>query len=150
MEAAIVDYLDKIIDPFLNPQKRVYVGYLIAAVLGAIGLSYLLSGKSTRETLLALFARRIWWSKSARADYGIVAINQAFMMGVMPRLVSKLALATILFETMHIWFDGRPNLWPNAPGWVIAGVFTTTLFVLDDAAKYVIHRALHRLSLIHI
>ncbi len=148
MEAAIVDYLDKIIDPFLNPQKRVYLGYLIAAVLVAVGLSYILSGKSTRETLSALFARRIWWSKSARADYGIVAINQAFMMGVMPRLVSKLALATILFETMHIWFDGRPNLWPNAPGWVIAGVFTTTLFVLDDAAKYVIHRALHRIPLL--
>ena len=148
MEAAIVDYLDKIIDPFLNPQKRVYVGYLIAAVLVAVGLPYLLSGKSTRKTLSTLFARRIWWSKSARADYGIVAINQACMMGVMPRLVSKLALATIIFETMHIWFDGRPNLWPNAPGWVIAGVFTTTLFVLDDAAKYVIHRALHRIPLL--
>ena len=94
-----VDYLDKIIDPFLNPQKRVYLGYLIAAVLVAVGLSYILSGKSTRKLLSALFARRIWWSKSARADYGIVAINQAFMMGVMPRLVSKLALATILFET---------------------------------------------------
>ena len=104
MEAAIIDYLDKIIDPFLNPQKRVYAGYLIAAVLVAVGLSYLLSGKSTRETLSTLFARRIWWSKSARADYGIVVINQACMMGVMPRLVSKLALATILFETMHIWF----------------------------------------------
>jgi len=38
MEAAIVDYLDKIIDPFLNPQKRVYVGYLIAAVLVAVVL----------------------------------------------------------------------------------------------------------------
>ena len=49
---------------------------------------------------------------------------------------------------MHIWFDGRPNLWPNAPGWVIAGIFTTTLFVLDDAAKYVIHRALHRIPLL--
>ena len=70
------------------------------------------------------------------------------MMGVMPRLVSKLALATILFETMHIWFDGRPSLWPNAPNWVIAGVFTTTLFVLDDAAKYVIHRALHRIPVL--
>ena len=68
MEAAIIDYLDKIIDPFLNPQKRVYVGYLIAAVLVAIGLSYLLSGKSSRQTLSTLFARRIWWSKSARTD----------------------------------------------------------------------------------
>ena len=59
MEAAIVDYLDKIIDPFLNPQKRVYLGYLIAAVLVAVGLSYILSGKSTRKTLSTLFARRI-------------------------------------------------------------------------------------------
>ena len=70
------------------------------------------------------------------------------MMGVMPRLVGKLAFATILFETMHIWFDGRPNLWPDAPSWVIAILFTTTLFILDDAAKYVIHRALHRIPLL--
>ena len=93
------------------------MGYLVAAMIVAIGLPYLLGGKSCRETLSTLFARRVWWSKSARADYWIVAINQAIMMGVMPRLVSKLAVATIIFETMHIWFDGRPNLWPEAPGW---------------------------------
>ena len=31
---------------------------------------------------------------------------------------------------------------------VIAILFTTTLFILDDAAKYVIHRALHRIPLL--
>ena len=148
METAIIDYLGQLADPFLNSQKRVFVGYLVAAMIVAIGFSYVLGGKSCRETLSSLFARRVWWSKSARADYWIVAINQAIMMGVMPRLVGKLAVVTILFETMHIWFDGRPNLWPEAPGWFIAILFTTTLFILDDAAKYVIHRALHRIPLL--
>jgi len=148
MEAVFVDYLKQLTDPFLNPQKRVFIGYLVAAVVAAIGLSYVLSGVGFRKTLSTLFARRVWWSKSARADYWIVAVNQAVMMGVMPRLVSKLAVATLLFETMHIWFDGRPNLWPEAPGWVVAAVFTTTLFVFDDAAKYIVHRALHRIPLL--
>ena len=148
METAIVDYLDKIIDPFLNPQKRVYVGYLVAAVLVAIGLSYLLSGKSCSQNPLDTLRPSGLVVEICEGDYWIVAINQACMMGVMPRLVGKLAVATILFETMHIWFDGRPNFWPNAPSWFIAILFFTTLFILDDAAKYVIHRALHRIPLL--
>ena len=34
MEAAIVDYLDKIIDPFLNPQKRGLRGLFDRGCLG--------------------------------------------------------------------------------------------------------------------
>ena len=148
MEAVLVEYFEKLVDPFLNPQKRVFVGYLLASVVVAVGLSFVLSRAPFRATLSTLFSRRVWWSKSARADYMIVVLNQAVMMGVMPRLVGKLAIATILFESMHIWFDGRPILWPAAPGWVIASLFTLTLFVIDDAAKYIVHRALHRIPIL--
>ena len=136
MESLIADYFDKLVDPFINPQKRVFIGYLVASIIAAIVLSYFLSGAKFRVTLATFFARRVWWSKSARADYMIAAINQALMMGVMQRLVSKLAVATILFEAMHVWFDGRPELLPEASELVIGGLFTLTLFVFDDAAKY--------------
>tara|TARA_Y100001934_G_scaffold272886_1_gene362084 strand:+ start:100927 stop:102936 length:2010 start_codon:yes stop_codon:yes gene_type:complete len=148
MESLIADYLAKLVDPLINPQKRVFIGYLFASIIAAIVLSYFLSGTKVRVTLSALFARRIWWSKSARADYMIAAINQAFMMGVMQRLVSKLAIATMLFEAMHVWFDGRPELLPEASQLVIGGLFTLTLFIFDDAAKYAVHRALHKVPLL--
>ena len=43
MESLIADYFDKLVDPFINPQKRVFIGYLVASIIAAIVLSYFLS-----------------------------------------------------------------------------------------------------------
>ena len=65
-------------------------------------------------------------------------------MGIAPRLISKLALATLIFESLHLFFDGRVILMPEAPGWLIATLFTFVLFLMDDSSKYLVHRAMHR------
>ena len=144
MDALVSEYIGLVVDPFTNPQKRVFIGYLGAALLVGFAVLLIAAKLTFREALSQLFARRIWLSASALADYKILLVNQAIMMGLAPRLVSKLVLATLIFESLHIWFDGRTNLWPEAPGWVIASAFTASLFLLDDAAKYVVHRALHK------
>ena len=144
MEAVLSEYFGQLTDPFLNPQKRVFAGYLFSALAIAFVVVILRSRGSWLGVWRGLFSRDIWWSKSARADYLILLINQAVMMGVVPRLITKLALATLLFEAMHVWFDGRLLLWPSAPGWMIAAAFTVSLFLIDDAAKYLVHMALHR------
>jgi len=144
MDGLFWDYLQDVTDPFVNPQKRVFVGYLMAALV--IGLTVqVIAGKSgIVSALKGLLSPRVWLSTSARADYKILLVNQALMMGIAPRLITKLALATLLFESLHIWFDGRTLLVPQAPGWTIAALFTTALFLLDDASRYWVHRALHR------
>jgi iron(III) transport system substrate-binding protein len=73
-------------------------------------------------------------------------VNKALMMGIAPLLVTKLVVATFLFESMHVWFDGRAMLWPEVPTWCIATVFTVSLFLLDDVTKYLVHRCLHQSS----
>ena len=78
----------------------------------------------------------------------IVALNQLISVGLAGRLLTKLAVATLLFEAMHIWFDGRVTAGQNMPDWAIAAIFTVTLFLLDDAAKYLVHRALHRIPIL--
>lgn len=143
METFAADFLERLADQFLNPQKRVFVGYLASALVLALGVQMLVGGTALLGSLARLFSRRIWWSRSARTDYKIAVLNQAIMMGVVPRLISKLAVATLLFEAMHIWFDGRPLLWPDAPGWAVAASFTLVLFLLDDGTKYLLHRWLH-------
>ena len=148
MEAILAEYFDRLIDPFLNPQKRVFTGYLFSALAIAFIIILVRSSWSLVESTRGLFSRRIWWSKSARADYLILLVNQALMMGILPRLVTKLTVATLLFEMMHIWFDGRPVVWGGAPGWTIAATFTVSLFLLDDAARYMVHRTLHRLPIL--
>ena len=148
MEAVLSEYFGQLTDPFLNPQKRVFAGYLFSALAIAFVVVILRSRGSWLGAWRGLFSRDIWWSKSARADYLILLTNQAVMMGVVPRLITKLALATLLFEAMHVWFDGRLLLWPSSPGWMIAAAFTVSLFLIDDAAKYLVHLALHRIPVL--
>lgn len=144
MDALFWEYVDRIVGPFLDPTKRVFVGYLAAALLIAFAVVAWARRTGLSAAAAELFDRRVWWSRSARADYLVLLINQALMMGVAPRLITKLAVATAIFEWLHIWFDGRPALAPGAPGWAIAALFTLTVFVMDDGAKYAVHRALHR------
>ena len=59
MESLIADYFDKLVDPLINPQKRVFIGYLVASIIAAIVLSYFLSGSKVRVTLSTFFARRV-------------------------------------------------------------------------------------------
>ena len=49
---------------------------------------------------------------------------------------------------MHLWFDGRPTVGVTLPAWLIASIFTLALFLLDDFAKYIVHRALHTIPLL--
>ena len=148
MDGVFADYVERVLDPLVNPQKRIFLGYLVAALAIALGAQMLASRMHLREALAAFFAKRIWLSKSAFADYKLLLVNHALMMGIIPRLVSKLVVATLIFEGLHVWLDGRVLLWPDAPAWVIACLFTVVVFVLDDLSKYLVHRALHRWSVL--
>lgn len=144
METLTLDYLDQVLDPFVNPRKRVFVGYLFASFIIAISASVFCRRASVLEAARGLLSHEVWWSRSARADYQLLLINQAMLLGLTPRLVSKLAVATLIFESLHLVFDGRLAALPTAPGWAIACLLTVTMFILDDAAKYLVHRALHK------
>ncbi|MEM9356334.1 MAG: extracellular solute-binding protein [Pseudomonadota bacterium] len=144
MDTIIYDYLDRIVGPFINPQKRIFVGYLLSALAIAVALQLFLARKPLQQALSEIFAKKVWFSRSAFADYKILLINQFIMMGIAPRLISKLVIATFIFETLHIWLNGRWIIWPDAPAWMIGCLFTLALFLLDDATKYLLHRALHR------
>lgn len=143
MDVSLLGFLGDVFDPLINPQKRIFIGYLASALVVAMGVLFVVSKQSPLQTVKQVLDPRVWWSKSARTDYMMVVINKVIMMGVAPRLISKLVVATFLFESLHLLFQGRPQLWTGTPDWMIAGLFTLCLFVLDDFAKYVVHRLLH-------
>ncbi|MEQ8665890.1 MAG: extracellular solute-binding protein [Rhodospirillales bacterium] len=144
MDGLIAGYIDNVIGPLTDPTKRIFLGYLTSALLIALGVQFFVRRQGFAEAWRGLFSRQTWWSRSARADYTILLINQVLMMGIVPRLISTLALATILFEGLHRVFDGRVLLWPEASPFVVSALFTVTLFLLDDFSRYAVHRALHR------
>jgi iron(III) transport system substrate-binding protein len=146
MEAFISHYLELLIDAFFNLQKRVYIGYLIAAFIIALLVQTFVNKNSILSSFLIIFSKKIWLSNSARYDYIILIVNQVIMMGWLGRLIPKLAVTTFIFEYLHIFFNGRVSLWVNIPSWMIAVLFTLLLFLFDDLARYIVHRCLHRWS----
>lgn len=140
----VSDYFQQLADPFINPANRVFIGHMIAALGIALAFQIFIARQTLRLALCKLFAREIWLSPSARADYALLVINQLIMMGAAPRLITNLAFATFLFGNLHLLMDGRPQLLAETPPWAIAIAFTTVLFLVDDASKYLVHRAMHR------
>ena len=79
MYEVCIDYAEHLIDPFINPQKRVFFGYLGSAFVVAMLVQLFVSKNSVRTSFLKLFALKIWTSPSARADYKVLLVNQAMM-----------------------------------------------------------------------
>lgn len=152
LEPGIFDFLQRLGDPFVNPTKRIFFGYLITALF--IGLLWLVwngTGAGRGRVIAALRQladRRVWWSPSARADYLILFCNQVIGQTLFTRLVAPLAVATLLFEGLHSLFAGRPILFPSLSPGSVALLFTVCFFLLDDVARYLLHRLLHRWPLL--
>ena len=146
MDLFFFDYVRELFGPLFNPQKRIFVGFLLAAILIALGVQVFVYRMRPKSALAELFSIKIWLSDSAKADFKLMAVNQALFLGIAPLLISKLALATVLFETLHLIFDGRTLLLVDSTVLTIGLMFTLSVFLLDDFTKYVLHRALHRYS----
>ena len=152
MESIVLDYLGGLADGFVDPKKRVFAGYLFAALaiacvmmLGAAGWNFRAGAANGRRLV---FSRAIWWSASARADYKMFALNQALMMAIAPRLIGRMAIATALFTGLHTLVGGRPDAALALPSWLVVASFTACHFLCDDLSKYLVHRALHRWSVL--
>lgn len=128
---------------FVDPGKRLFLGYLASSALIALAWLVFVQRNDLRPAFARLLERRSWWSRSARADYRVMAINAAIMMLVSPRLIGQLGVSIAVFEWLHGAFEGRPAP-AMLPDWGVALLFTLTLFVVDDLSRYVVHRLLHR------
>lgn len=128
---------------FFNPQKRIFWGYLLSALV--IALLWLVLFKRTGfiNSLKQVFSPVSWLSKSARADYLLMIINGVVMTFLSPRLLGKAAVAALLFAWLHDLFDGRALIAADVSAEMIAVAFTLFLFVFDDFARYWLHRWLH-------
>lgn len=140
---SVANLLMEWVQAFLDPQKRLFWGYLGSALLIALLWMVFHKREHPLGAFKKLFARDVWCSASARADYMVFMINTLLMGSIVPRLLGHATVATFCFTILHDVFLGRTMLLPNMPAWAIAVGFTATLFVLDDFARYVVHRLLH-------
>jgi len=148
MEIVFTDYLTdlytSVYETVLNPRKRVFLGYILLALI--IASLWLKLRKKKRASTIAkrLFCPRIWWSTSAKADYQLLLINKAILLAIVPLLITKMALATVIFQQLYELTGSRPLPGSLLPDWAVPIFFTLFLFVLDDFARYFLHMLMHR------
>ena len=146
MELTFVSsYLEEIFSAFTNPSKRVFWGFLLSSLVIAMVWCRYFRHQTTADSIRLIFSRTAWWSKSARADYKIMLINGAINSILAPKLIGQMTVALLIFQWMHDVLDGRPMTGTLLPDWAVMLLFTITLFVVDDLARYIVHRLLHRL-----
>ncbi|MCF6190822.1 MAG: sterol desaturase family protein [Cocleimonas sp.] len=128
---------------FFNPQKRIFWGYLFSSFAIALVWLLLAQRKNLSSSIKQIFSAKSWLSQSARADYFLMIINGVVMTVLSPKLLGKAAVASFLFIWLHDLFGGRALVTTELSAGAIAIAFTLFLFVLDDFARYWLHRWLH-------
>ena len=142
------DLFSDIFYQFINPKKRIFIFYLLAAALIAFVWLYFKKKMSVKKSLKKIFNPKIFFSKSSISDYKIFFINQIIMVLISPILVAQLTIATFLFYYFHSisWLDA--GIFANISSFIIVIFFTSFHFILDDFTKFYVHRCMHKWNLL--
>ena len=138
------DYTSQITNQFIDPKKRVFLFYIIISILIATAWFMINKKLSFKKTLIKIFDKKIFFSKSAKSDYKIFLINQLIMMIVSPFLITQLTIATALYFYFHTidWLSA--GMFVGIAKIYIILSFTIFQFTIDDFSKYIVHRFMHK------
>ncbi|MER2492829.1 sterol desaturase family protein [Catenovulum sediminis] len=126
----------------LDANKRIYLVYLLSALLIA-SATYLMQ-KPAGKLHQYLFNRKIWWHKSAQADYKLMLLNRIIKaLMVTPFLFGAIPIALFINESFSMLMG--PAQRPSAGTLETAFIFTVILFILDDFSRFILHYALHKI-----
>ena len=144
----ITSVITDVFSDFADPKKRIFVGYFALSLALAFVWLIVLRRKDSKGALRKIFDKKVWFSGSARADYGIFVINQLVTMLISPLLLTQLAIGTAVFFWLHNFEYLSRGLFNDMNTAVVVTLFTGTLFLVDDFTKYVVHRWMHRWPLL--
>lgn len=139
----VFEYIPTLFSDFVNPKKRVFWGYLLLTVLLALVWLVLVRKRKLGVAFSEVFDRKVFFSASAWADYKIFFINRIFTLFISPLLISQLAIATALFYALHSVEFLQKGVFADSPVALIVGLFTLTIFMVDDYTKFLLHRWMH-------
>ena len=142
------ELIDIVINNFCDPQKRVFFGYLFSALV----ISYLwlvfVKKEKIKKAAHTIFDKKIYGSKSAKADYILFIINIIILMFLSPLLITQLAIAHIVFEYLHSQNFLIPLNVNSTYALFLPYFFTLSYFILDDFTKYITHTLMHKIPVL--
>ena len=144
----IPDFLQDFFAEFANPQKRIFVGYLLSAFVVALVWLCIAERDSTKAAVKKIFDKNVWLSTSSFADFKIILVNRVIMSGTAAALVTQITISTFLYKLLH----GQALIEPLALHFISAGsvavIFTVFFFVFDDFSRFYVHRLMHRVPVL--
>ena len=140
----MIDFFSNIFEHFIDPRKRVYVGYLAISILIALIWLVFFKRVNLKNSLKFIFDKNIWFSSSSKADFFVFLINRIISISISPVLITQLVIATAIFYWLHeiSWLSS--GSFQNTPVQVVVFLFTLFIFLLDDFSKYWVHRWMHK------
>ena len=144
----IPDFLQDFFAEFANPQKRIFVGYLLSAFVLALVWLCIAERDSAKAAIKKIFDKNVWLSTSSLADFKIILVNRVIMSGTAAALVTQITISTFLYKLLH----GQTLIEPLALHFISAGsvaaIFTVFFFLFDDFSRFYVHRLMHRVPVL--
>ncbi|HEY5714875.1 MAG TPA: sterol desaturase family protein [Psychromonas sp.] len=131
-----MSWLENFISPWFflfEADKRIYWLYLLSSCL----LALFISGKQ-------LFSVKLWFNQSSVVDVCWLFINQwIFKLIVIPVLALQVSYGLSINRFLTVLF-GSGNYWQLNQS-ILVALFTLSLFISQDFAKFSVHLALHKI-----
>lgn len=131
-------------DWLLDPSQRTHYSYWLTALVIALiwaGLNW-----AKRKNYIAqLFSKDYWFNSSTYQDYFLIFFNRGlfFALGI-TWLILTLNIAMSTLDMWRIFGDTtEPNQF-NHNSFILIGMYTLVLFLLDDASRFLLHRLMHK------
>ena len=122
---------------FVNPNKRVFWGYILSSILIA-GIYFYFNKKQLRVNL----SSKLWLHPSAKLDYYYFFIGyfiKVFML--FPIVISAKTIALFINKQLYLAFDFYENSFFSYEAVLL--MYTICLFAVSDFTRYWTHRFLH-------
>ena len=122
---------------FINPNKRVFWGYILSSILIACIYFYF-----NKKQLRVSLSSKLWLHPSAKLDYYYFFIGyfiKVFML--FPIVISAKTIALFINKQLYLTFDFYENSFFSYEAVLI--MYTICLFVVSDFTRYWTHRFLH-------
>ncbi len=133
---------------FTDANKRIFILYILSALL--LTIPVFLQGNQTcnlSNFFKFILPRKIWLHASAKLDYKLWVLNKIIKtLLFLPFILTMVPIALGFSELLTTTFGARePIILAN---WLIIAIFTTSLFLLDDFSRFLLHWLLHKVPVL--
>ena len=121
----MLEYIGEIFHHFVDPKKRVFLGYIALSVAIALFWLVFFKKKGLKSAIFKVFDKKILLSGSAISDYKMFLINRVLMLVLSPYLLTQLAVATFFYYSLlSLPLSGLLSFLNDTPTIVVAIIFT--------------------------